>query len=859
MRAGADGGRSPYLFVSYARVDHPRVAGIVDVLQAAGVSTWLDQHDIAGGSNYGHEIGAGIRGCAALALLCSAGAFTSPNVRQEILLAWKYQRPYLPLLLDTTPIPTDLEYWLEGSQWIEILDHPPARWLPQVLQAIERLQPIGRVTEPAPSAAPAPVTLARPAHNLPATAPLIGRVEAVATVAEYVRSGVSRIVTLTGPGGTGKTRLGIRVARDLVDAFEEVVYVPLAPISDARLVLATIARAFEGSDADGQSPAETIIERCANRRVLLVLDNFEHVVAAAVDVSRIVDRCPDLRVLVTSRIRLGLYGEQEYPVAPLALPSAAASLSLDQLGNVEAIALFAQRARALKPDFRVTAQNAAAVAEICRRLDGLPLAIELAAARSKVLTPQAMVTRMEKLLPLLTGGARDLPARQQTLRGAIAWSYDLLTPDEQRLYRQLSVFRGGWTLEAAEAVAGPAADGDDLDVLLVIERLIEHNLVRQHEDASGELRFDMLATIREFGYERLEADGEATAVEARHARYITALATDAESRQDGPEAKRWLDRLEGEHNNLRAAIEWYLAHDPTAGLQLVLSLFRYWYVRGYLAEPCRWLEAMLERVDQLDPATHSRALRQLGSFLSMQDRPDEARRALEQAVARGREANAPDVLVHALNNHAGAAFQRGDFETARAAWVEALAIHRTRGGDVDLGRLLANLSNLDNEVGNYHEAATHAEEAIAFARRGRNELVLLYALSSAGMAYLSVGEVLRAAPLFTEALVRNQRLGDRLTILDTLEDVVGVITAVGPPETAARVAGATHAARLRVGSRRSFDDLVHAYETTLARQLGEERWQELWTAGQSLSVEEASAEALEVIALIGVDGASQQR
>ncbi|MGH9174705.1 MAG: TIR domain-containing protein, partial [Vicinamibacterales bacterium] len=835
---------------------HERVVTVVDALQAAGVDIWMDERDIAVGSNYGSEIGGGIRGCAALALMWTPASLASRNVRQEIMLAWKYERPYLPLLLDPEPIPSDLEYWLEGSQWIEVLDHPAGEWLPRVLQAIAQIEivaPASRVPEPPVEAIIAPATVAKPKHNLPTAAPIVGRAGDVAAIVDLILNGANRLVTLTGPGGTGKTRLAIQVARALLDAVEEIIFVPLAPISEGRLVLATIARVLEGSDAGGRSVEETIVERLGGRRVLLVLDNFEQVVDAAVDIGPLIAACSDLRILVTSRLRLGLYEEQEYPVAPLALPSASTALPLDALGQVEAVALFVQRVRLLKPDFHLSEENAAAVAEIARKLDGLPLAIELAAARGKVLTPQAMLARMTRVLPLLTGGARDLPARQQTLRGAITWSYDLLTPDEQHLFRQLSVFRGGWTLDGAEAVVGSSDDGGgDLDVLLLLDRLLEHSLVREHEDPDGGVRYDMLATIREYGYEQLEAAGEAAAAEAWQMRYVGALVAEAEPHLDGQEAKRWLDRLEAEHNNLRAAIEWCLAHDPLAGLQLTIALNRYWYMRGYLAEPCRWLEALLDSPIEIDPALRARALRQAGAFFALQNRPDDARRALELAVAHSRDANDREELAYALNNQGGAAFQRGDFDAARNAWLEGLAINRTRDVDVDIARVLANIANLDSELGDYQSAAARASEAIEFARRASNELVLLYSLTIAGMGYLMQGSVEQAAPLFTEALVRNQRLGDRLTIIDTLENVVAVMTQLGPPEQAARVAGAAHAARLRVGSKRTFDDQIRQYEATLSQQLGEERWRELWTAGQALSLDEASAEALEVIALVGV-------
>jgi predicted ATPase len=406
-------------------------------------------------------------------------------------------------------------------------------------------------------------SLGRRAHNLPVQpTPLIGREQVGTAVCELLRRTEVRLLTLTGPGGTAKTRLGLQVAADLLEDFDSgVFFIPLAAIRDPTLVASSITRTLGLLEKAGQSLLDSLQESLQDKQMLLLLDNFEQVVAAAPLVAELLAACPRLKCLVTSRVVLHLSGEHAFPVPPLELPDPRHLPAVDALSQYAAVALFVQRALAVKPDFRVDNANAPAVAEICVRLDGLPLAIELAAARLKLLPPQAMLARLGRRLELLRGGPRDMPDRHQTLRQVIAWSYDLLEADEQALFRRLAVFARGCTLEAAETVCQPGHDpmtdpGPTLEVLDGVASLLDKSLLRQAEQASGEPRFRMLETIREYGLECLTASGEEPAVRRAHADYYLALAEAAEPALTGPDQATWLERLEAEHDNLRAALRW---------------------------------------------------------------------------------------------------------------------------------------------------------------------------------------------------------------------------------------------------------------------------------------------------------------
>ena len=707
---------------------------------------------------------------------------------------------------------------------------------------------------------PPPRTLTARPSNLPVqVTSFIGREREVAAVRELL--GGTRLLTLTGPGGTGKTRLGLRAAGELLGDFADgVFFVPLAPISDPALVPSTIAGALRVEEEASRPVSETLRDWLRGRELLLVLDNFEQLVPAASLVGELLSAAPRLKALVTSRAVLHLAGEQEFPVPPLALPDPRHLPALEALSQYDSVALFIQRARAVRPDFAVTNENAPAVAEICARLDGLPLAIELAAARIRILAPQAILARLEHRLTLLTGGARDLPARQQTLRDAIAWSYDLLEPAERRLFDRLSVFVGGWAFESGEAVCDPdRALG--IDLLDGLSSLIDKSLLRQEEAAHGEPRFQMLETIREFGLERLEAGGDRGAVLRRHAAHFGALAEEAEPELTGARQAEWLDRLEHEHDNLRAALRWAIdADEAQTGLRIGGAIWRFWHLRSHLREGRDWLERLLALPDaQAETAARGRALGAAGSLAYWQGDHETTRRHYEASLAAYRAAGDRRGTAEALYNLGYAYSVEGDREAARLAHQESLALYREMGDRRGIANALHAVGYVSFLEGDYAASRPRIEEAQALYRAIDDRWLYANTLVLLGMIARQEGRFPQARAAYAEGLAIFRASGDTSGIAIVLDLLAPLAAAEGEYEAAVALKAAALRMREELGG--GAPPALLRLETPIeaARAaIGEERVEAALRRGRALGRDEAAdyGEAYAASAAATTDGSA---
>ncbi|HYH28622.1 MAG TPA: adenylate/guanylate cyclase domain-containing protein, partial [Actinomycetota bacterium] len=555
-------------------------------------------------------------------------------------------------------------------------------------------------------------TMDRPRGNLPAQlTSFVGREREVAEVKDLL--GGTRLLTLTGPGGTGKTRLSLKIAGDLSDSYEDgAFFVALAPIADPALVVTTIARTLELREDPDRPIMQVLIEHLRDREVLIVLDNFEHVTAAAPSVAELLAATNNLRVLVSSREALQVQGETEYAVPPLQPPDPDRLPPFEQLSQYDAVRLFVDRAMQVRPGFAVSATNAHAIAEITYRLDGLPLAIELAAARVKLLTPDAILARLGDRLELLSGGGRDLPARQQTLRGAIAWSYDLLDEGERRFFRCLAVFRGGFTLESAEAVTG------DPDTFEGIASLVNKSLVRQTETEEGEPRFFLLETIRQYAEEKLsEVEGEHREVRDRHARFFLDMVERARHELTGADQARWLDSLAQEHDNFRAALDWStVGGELSTGLHIAGGLWRFWQMRGHLHEASERLPRLVDdpRAAEDDDA-YADALEAAGGVFYWMGKWDEAERYYKACLEIRRRQGEAGATGWALYNlsfmYAITPPPTRDLARSRELLEEALKAFESVNDTNGRGRVLWGLSNLHQVQNEWELTMERAAEA----------------------------------------------------------------------------------------------------------------------------------------------------
>jgi predicted ATPase/class 3 adenylate cyclase len=611
-------------------------------------------------------------------------------------------------------------------------------------------------------------------NNLPVQpTPFLGREHEVAAIGDLLCREDVRLVTLTGPGGTGKTRLAVQVAAEVSDLFKSgVFFVNLAPISDPALVMPTIAETLAIREVSSQALLERLVEYLRPRQLLLLLDNFEQVVSAAEQVAALLTACPQLKVLVTSREVLHVRAEHEFPVPPLAVPDPDHLPDLATLSQQVAVALFLQQAQAVKPDFQLTDTNAHAIAELCARLDGLPLAIELAAARMKLFSPRALLARLGSRLSVLTSAARDVPARQQTLRNTIAWSYNLLDEEEQRLFRQLSVFAGGCTLEAIEALCSPPGSTSE-PILDGVASLVDKSLLQHVEQQRGEeSRFVMLETIREYALECLESLGEMEAARRAHATYFLRLAGEAEQELGGPQQVRWLEQLEEEHDNLRVMMQWSLAQMEEGGKMALLlggALGRFWYLRSDVSEGLDFLERALRQGDGVAASVRAKALYAAAQLHRAQGNYDQAEVLCSQSLALYRELEDTAGVAATLHLQADVAWGRGYLALARLQAEESLERFREVGDKGQVAYVLLHLGGLAVEQGEYARARTLLEESLTINRElGDTSNIALSLFHLAGMYRLSGGDLAQAHTLLDESFALYREVGDEACIANCL-------------------------------------------------------------------------------------------
>ena len=617
-----------------------------------------------------------------------------------------------------------------------------------------------------------------PKHNLPVQfTSLVGREQDAARAVTLLRRPGVRLLSMIGTAGIGKTRLALQVATDLLDDFTDgVSFVSLAPIRDPELVLATIARTIGLKEQGDEQVADRLKVYLRKKHSLLVLDNFEHVMIAAPLLVELLEICPLLKLLVTSRQVLRLRAEQQFLVPPLAHPDLMHLSSIEILAQYAAVDLFIQRAQATQPDFQMTEANAHVIAEICSRLDGLPLAIELAAARSKLFSPSELLARLDSRLQVLVGGPRDLPERQQTLRSTIEWSYDLLHPAEQRLFRRLAVFIGGWTLEAIEAVC-TALDGDDraIQVLDGVTSLLDKSLLQRVEQTGDGPRLRLLETIREYGLERLASCGEEEDTQDAHAMYYVALAERAEPDLAGPQQVVWLERLEREHDNLRAALRWLIGQEGSRdhremALRLAGALERFWLVRGHLGEGWGFLKQALSASEGIATPVRAKALNLAAFMALLQDNPDEAEDMSQEGLALSRDLGDQRGTAHSLFRLGGVAWQKGDLAAGRSLFEQAMALLKEVGDGEGAAWVLFNLALLVNSQGEYARARALLEESVALSRERGDKWRLSHALFQlASTLYDAQGEPAAVRLLLTEHLAIVRELGDQLGIATSLQ------------------------------------------------------------------------------------------
>ena len=690
-----------------------------------------------------------------------------------------------------------------------------------------------------------PLRSAAPPSNVPHhLGTLIGRHAERDELSKHILDDETRLITVTGPGGTGKTRLTAAVAVGLLDSFKDgVFFVDLSSVQSADLVAPEIARGLGIPIMTDRPPTEALTAYFGTRNILLLLDNFEQVLAGGPVVADLLRACPRLTILVTSRVSLSLRGEQEYPLPPLGLPEMS---TRDAVEHSEAAQLFIKRAAQALPSFKLTNRNAAPVAEICRLLDGLPLAIELAAARIKLLTPDAILKRLDDRFTLLTGGDQDYPVRHRALRTTVDWSYDLLTKQERTVFRDLSVFAGGATLEAIEAVIE-----SETDALETLASLVNHSLIRQREGADGEIRFRMLETIRQYALELLDANPANRTLRDRHAHYYLELAEGVPGGDDEEQSAREL-RLGAEQDNIRAALKWWLQDRTdqggvasTLGMRLASALGGYWYKHSGAVEGAAWLELALSEAADAPDQVRANALRLLGVLMDQQKNLDRARDVLREALSYFQKLGDRKGEASTLNSLGVVTRSLGDLDSAERLYSASAAIRRELD-DPSLSATLSNLGILYLDRGEPDRAQQLLEEVMKLDRAKSDAWGIACTLNNLGSVSLEQGDSVLARRRLAEGTRSFVDLGDFDGVAEGLEATACVDAAEGRPIRAARIAGAADSLRRSLGiplgplDQEQFEKWLTKAKTSLGDHVFKEHWDE----GAAMTLDQAIGYAL---------------
>lgn len=695
--------------------------------------------------------------------------------------------------------------------------------------------------------------------------PLIGRTNEIAEIKNLLRDGDCRILTLTGAGGSGKTAIARAIAGELSKEFADgVFFVELAAINNYELVVPAIINTLGLKEAGEKPLVEILSNYLRDRRILLILDNFEQVISAAPVLQKLINSTVFLKIIVTSRAALRLKNEFEMVVAPLALPPPEAVSKNENLTNYASVALFLRKAQSSKRNFSLTEDNASFISEICRKLDGLPLAIELAAARIKLLSPQAILKRLEKSLNLLTGGSNEFPPRQQTMRGAIQWSYDLLNDDEKSAFRHLSVFAGGFTVEAAESVINvqrlaerknldtntssrskslqmPVVQRPSTAVLDLLTSLIDNNLLTVNEEQNDEVRLQMLEVVREFAGEYLETHGETDVIQENHAQYFLSIVEEAEPHLQGENSVEWLEKLETEHDNIRGALDWSLKNDTETAGRMAAALRYFWLNHTHLTEGRSWLEKILESYGKNYSNLCFKLLHGIGQFARSQGDFESARKIYEESFAMTKETDNREQMIVALHGRAALAARTGDFATARKLTEEQLSISRELKDESKTAYSLSSLGDLVLAGRDPSAARPLIEESLAISKRIGNKQLESINLVNLGDVSYSEKNYDSAVSHFAESMSIACELGNKSLVSCCLDGFAAVLFSQGNLEQAARLAGAADDLRESINYEIEITESLfrNAYVEKLCASLGKESFESAYLEGRNLDLNEA--------------------